>query len=50
MVNSGLEASNFTDDLQRVLFYTKMFVSYIPDFLLYDFTSDDNNGQLWANC
>ena len=29
----GLEAFNFTDDLQRVLFYTMMFVPCILDFL-----------------
>ena len=34
--------------LQRVLFYTKVFVSCIPDFLLYDVTqrAEINNKQL----
>ena len=49
MVNLGLEAFSFTDDLDWVLFYTMMFVSYIFDFLLYDITQrDNNNGRLWA--
>ena len=46
------KAFNFTNDLQRVLFYTKMFVSCILDFLLYDVTvvtqCGNNNGRLWA--
>ena len=37
-VNSGLEALNFTDYLQHVLFYTKVFASCKLDFLLYDIT------------
>ena len=32
----GLEALNFTDNLQWVWFYTKVFVSCVFDFLLYD--------------
>ena len=31
MVNMGLEAFNFTDDLQWVLFYAMIFVSCILD-------------------
>ena len=35
------------DDLQCVLFYTKVFVSCILDFFLYDLMQrDNNNGQL----
>ena len=48
-INSGLEAFIFTDYLQWVLFYTKMFLSCIPECLLYDVTQcDNNNGQLRA--
>ena len=47
VVNWGLEAVIFTDDLQRVFLYTKMLVSSIFDFLLYDITQGDkNNGRL----
>ena len=49
MVNSGLEAFNFTDHIQQVLFYTKMFMLCILDFLLYEATQhDNNNGRLRA--
>ena len=46
-VNSGLEAFNFTDNLQRVFFYTKMFMSCILNFLLYDLTQLETS---MANC
>ena len=44
-VYSGLKAFNSTDDLQRVLFYNKIFVLCILDFLLYDVTQIRQ--QLW---
>ena len=42
-LNSGLEPFNFADIVLRVLFYTKVFVSCILDFFLYDVTQPDNN-------
>ena len=46
-LNLGLEAFNFPNILQRVSFYTKMLVSCILDFFLYDVTQrGSTNGQL----
>ena len=50
-LNSSLETFQFYWRLQRVLFYTKVFVSCILDFLLYDVMQRDinnNNGELWV--
>ena len=50
-VNFEFRSFQFYRHLQRVLFYTKVFVPCILDSLLYDVTQreiDNNDGRLWV--